>query len=48
MTTWFPESEDVSLSIGVGVWVRVMVAITLLPESKGSKIDLGEVGGCNN
>ena len=44
-TTLFTESEEVSLQIRVGV--RVRVTTTQLPESKDGKIDLEEVGECN-
>ena len=45
MTNRFPESRDFSLSIRVRI--RVNVTINHLTESKERKIDLGEVGECN-
>ena len=43
--TQLPERNDVSLSIMVRV--MIMVTINLFKESKDEKIDLGEVGECN-
>ena len=43
MTKRLPERKDVSISISV----RVRVTITLFLENKNGKIDLQEVGECN-
>ena len=43
MTTWLAEIEEMFLSIRV----IVRVTITRLPESKDGKIDLSNVGDCN-